>query len=115
MTASKPWSAQTLAVWAWAAMALTPAGWFCGLLAIAYSHLGDVTDVSMMIGGVVLFAARVGHARQDPVDQPRAGIQPVGPGHVITMLSAGLAAIRPPFSACGRAGGPAGEPPQAGS
>src|SRR5271165_4442527 len=25
--------------------------------------------------------------REDPVDQPGAGIQPVGPGHVITMLS----------------------------
>jgi hypothetical protein len=38
-------------------LALTPAGWFSGVLAIAYSHLGDVTDVSMMLGGVVLFAA----------------------------------------------------------
>jgi hypothetical protein len=56
MTTSKPWPAQTLAAWAWAAVALTPVGWFCGLLGIAYSHLGDVTDVSMMLGGVVLFA-----------------------------------------------------------
>ncbi len=56
MTTSKLWPAQTLAAWAWAAVALTPVGWFCGLLGIAYSHLGDVTDVSMMLGGVVLFA-----------------------------------------------------------
>jgi len=38
-------------------VALTPAGWFCGVLAIAYSHLGDVTDVGMMTGGVALFVA----------------------------------------------------------
>jgi len=36
---------------------LTPVGWFYGFLAFAYSHLGDVTDVGMMTGGVVLFAA----------------------------------------------------------
>jgi hypothetical protein len=56
MTTSKPRPAQTLAAWAWAAVALTPAGWFYGLLAIAYSHLGDVTDASMMLGGIALFA-----------------------------------------------------------
>lgn len=49
-------AAQTLAAWAWAAVGLTPAGWFWGFLAIAYSHLGDVTDRNMMFGGVVLFA-----------------------------------------------------------
>jgi len=56
MTASKPRAAQTLAAWAWAAVGLTPVGWFCGFMAIAYSHLGDVTDRNMMFGGVVLFA-----------------------------------------------------------
>jgi hypothetical protein len=74
MTTSKPRPAQTLAAWAWAAVALTPIGWFYGLLAIAYSHLGDVTDASMMLSGVALsavaptsafilavYAARAGH------------------------------------------------------
>jgi hypothetical protein len=56
MTASKPRAAQTLAAWAWAAVGLTPVGWFYGFMAIAYSHLGDVTDREMMFGGVVLFA-----------------------------------------------------------
>ena len=76
MTASKPRAAQTLAAWAWAAVGLTPVGWFYGVMAIAYSHLGDVTDRNMMFGGVVLFAvaptiafilavyaARAGHRR----------------------------------------------------
>jgi hypothetical protein len=53
----RPDPAQTLAALAWAAVALTPVGWFYGFLAFAYSHLGDVTDVGMMTGGVVLFAA----------------------------------------------------------
>jgi hypothetical protein len=59
MTALKPRPdpAQTLAALAWAAVALTPVGWFYGFLAFAYSHLGDVTDVGMMTGGVALFAA----------------------------------------------------------
>jgi hypothetical protein len=56
MTMSNPRAAQTLAVWAWAAVGLTPVGWFYGFMAIAYSHLGDVTDRDMMFGGVVLFA-----------------------------------------------------------
>jgi hypothetical protein len=56
MTTSKPLAAQTLAAWAWAAVGLTPVGWFCGFMVIAYSHLGDVTDRNMMFGGVVLFA-----------------------------------------------------------
>jgi hypothetical protein len=38
-------------------VALTPVGWFYGFLAFAYSHLGDVTDVGMMTGGIALFAA----------------------------------------------------------
>lgn len=56
MTTSKPRPAQTLAVWTWAAVGLTPVGLFYGFMAIAYSHLGDVTDRNMMFGGVVLFA-----------------------------------------------------------
>ena len=56
MTTSKPRAAQTLAAWAWAAVGLTPVGWFYGFMAIGYSHLGDVTDRDMMFGGVVLFA-----------------------------------------------------------
>ena len=59
MTTSKPRRApgETLAAWAWAAVALTPVGWFCGALAAAYSHLGDVVDVNQMITGVLLFVA----------------------------------------------------------
>ena len=57
MTTSKPQPAQTLAAWAWAAVALTPIGWFYGALAAAYSHLGDVMDVNQMLEGVLLFAA----------------------------------------------------------
>ena len=59
MTALKPRPdpAQTLAALAWAAVVLTPVGWFYGFLAFGYSHLGDVTDVGMMTGGIALFAA----------------------------------------------------------
>jgi len=57
MATSKPQPAQTLAAWAWAAVALTPVGWFYGALTAAYSHLGDVVDVSQMLEGVLLFAA----------------------------------------------------------
>ena len=53
----RPDPAQTLAALAWAAVALTPVGWFYGFLAFAYSHLGDVTDAGMMTGGIALFAA----------------------------------------------------------
>jgi hypothetical protein len=53
----RPDPAQTLAALAWAAVALTPVGWFYGFLAFAYSHLGDVPDVGMMTGGIALFAA----------------------------------------------------------
>ena len=56
MTMSKPRVPQALAAWAWAAVGLSPVGWFYGLMSIAYSHLGDVTDRNMMFGGVVLFA-----------------------------------------------------------
>jgi hypothetical protein len=75
MTTLKPRShAETLAAWTWAAVALTPVGWFCGFLAVAYSHLGDVVDVNQEITGFLLFvtaptsafilavyAARAGH------------------------------------------------------
>ena len=59
MTTLKPRhaAADVLAALAWAAVALTPVGWFYGFLAFAYSHLGDVTDAGMMTGGVALFAA----------------------------------------------------------
>jgi hypothetical protein len=70
----QPAHADVLAAWAWAVVMLTPVGWFSGILAMAYSHLGDVTDVGMMTEGVVLFvtpptcafilavcAARAGH------------------------------------------------------
>ena len=59
MTTSKPRyaAADVLAALAWAAVGLTPVGWFYGALAVAYSHLGDVTDVSMMTGGLVMFVA----------------------------------------------------------
>jgi len=73
MTTSTPRVAQTLAAWAWAAAGLTPAGWFCGFMAIAYSHLGDVTDASMMLGGVVLFAAAPASAFILAVYAARAG------------------------------------------
>jgi hypothetical protein len=53
----RPDPAQTLAALAWAAVALTPVGLFYGFLAFPYSHLGDVTDVGMMTGGIALFAA----------------------------------------------------------
>ena len=76
MTTLKPQHgpAKTLAVWAWAAVALTPFGWFFGVLAVAYSHLGDAVDVSQLIAGHLIFvtaptsafvlavcAARAGH------------------------------------------------------
>jgi hypothetical protein len=59
MTTLKPRhaAADILAASAWAAVGLTPVGWFYGALAVGYSHLGDVTDVSMMTGGLVMFAA----------------------------------------------------------
>lgn len=69
----RPDSAQTLAALAWAAVALTPVGWFYGLLAIAYSHMGDVTDVGMMTGGVALFAAAPASAFILAVYAARAG------------------------------------------
>ena len=59
MTTLKPRhaAADVLAASAWAAVGLTPVGWFSGALAVAYSHQGDVTDVSMMTEGLVMFAA----------------------------------------------------------
>ena len=59
MTTLKPRhaAADVLAALAWAAVGLTPVGWFYGALAVGYSHLGDVTDVSMMTGLVMFVAA----------------------------------------------------------
>jgi hypothetical protein len=75
MTTLKPSAghAQTLAAWAWSAVALTPAGWFYGVLSVAYSHLGDVTDIGMMAGGIVLFAAAPTSAFILAVHAARAG------------------------------------------
>jgi hypothetical protein len=52
---------------------LTPVGWFYGVLAVAYSHLGDVTDVGMMTAGVVLFATAPTSAFILAVHAARAG------------------------------------------
>jgi len=75
MTALKRSPAHTgnLVLWTWTAAALTLVGWFWGLLAIAYSHLGDVTDVSMMTGGVVLFAEAPAAAVVLAIHAARAG------------------------------------------
>lgn len=73
MITIKPRSAQTLAAWTWVAVGLTPAGWFWGFVAIAYSHLGDVTDASPMLGGVALFAAAPASAFILAVYTARAG------------------------------------------
>ena len=66
-------AADVLAAWAWAALAVTPVGWFYGALAIAYSHLGDVTDVNKMIGGIVLFVTAPASAFILAVYAARAG------------------------------------------
>ena len=84
MTTSKPRPAQALAAWAWAAVGLTPAGWFYGLLAVAYSHLGDVTDASMMLGGVMLFTAAPASAFILAVYAERAGHRS---GKIAVMIS----------------------------
>lgn len=93
MTTLKPQSAHAdvLAAWAWAAVALTPVGWFCGVLAIAYRHLGDVTDVGMMTEGVCAvhhpFHERVHPGRlrgtcEAPVRQGRPDfVRAAAPGH----------------------------------
>ena len=59
MTTLKPQRVpgETLATWAWAAVASTPVGWFFGALAVAYSHLGDMVDVNQEITGFLLFVA----------------------------------------------------------
>jgi hypothetical protein len=75
MTTSKTRAAQALAAWAWAAVGLTPVGWFYGFMAIGYSHLGDVTDRDMMFGGVVLFAVAPTIAFILAVHAARAGHQ----------------------------------------
>jgi hypothetical protein len=68
-----PAHTDNLALWTWTAVALTLVGWFWGALAIAYSHLGDVTDVSMMTGGVVLFAEAPAAAVVLAIHAARAG------------------------------------------
>ena len=75
MTTLKPQRApgEILAAWAWAAVALTPVGWFYGALAAAYSHLGDVVDVNQMITGVLLFVAAPTSAFILAVHARRAG------------------------------------------
>ena len=88
MTTLKPRhaAADVLAVLAWAAMVLTPVGWFYGALAVGYSHLGDVTDVSMMTGGIVLFAAAPTSAFIAAVYAARAGHR----SGTIAMIVSGL-------------------------
>ena len=75
MTTLKPQRApgETLAAWAWAAVALTPVGWFSGALAVAYSHLGDVVDVNQEITGFLLFVTAPTSAFILAVHAARAG------------------------------------------
>ena len=88
MTTLKPQRAPggTLAAWAWAAVALTPVGWFYGALAAAYSHLGDVVDVNQMITGVLLFVAAPTSAFILAVHAARAGHR----SGKIAVIAAGL-------------------------
>jgi hypothetical protein len=79
-----PVHTEDLAAGAWAAVALTPVGWFFGVLAIAYSHLGDVTDVNMMTTGVVLFVAAPASAFILAVHAARAGHRS---GRIAVMVS----------------------------
>ena len=75
MATLKPQPAHTdnLAAGAWAAVALTPFGWFFGVLAAAYSHLGDVVDVSQLVTGLLLFVAAPTSAFILAVHAARAG------------------------------------------
>ena len=75
MTTLKPQPAHTdnSAAGAWAAVALTPVGWFFGFLNIAYSHLGDVVDVNQLITGLLLFVAAPTSAVILAVHAARAG------------------------------------------
>jgi len=85
-----PSSIYNLALWTWIAVALTPLGWFSGVLAVAYSHLGDVTDVGMMATGAVLFveapaiavvlAALCGTCRASVREDRRGGVRVAAPG-----------------------------------
>ena len=68
-----PAHTDNLALWTWIAVALTPLAWFSGFLAIAYSHLGDVTDVGMLTTGVVLFVEAPAIAVVLAVHAARAG------------------------------------------
>jgi hypothetical protein len=75
MTTLKPQPAHTdnLAAGAWAAVALTPFGWFFGALAVAFSNEGDHPIVSQMIMGVLLFVAAPTSAFVLAVHAARAG------------------------------------------
>ena len=75
MTTLKPQPAHTdnSAAGAWAAVALTPVGWFFGVLNIAYSHLGDVVDVNQLITGLLLLVAAPTSAFILAVHVARAG------------------------------------------
>jgi hypothetical protein len=87
----QPAHADVLAALAWAAVALTPVGWFYGVLAIAYSHLGDVTDIGMTTTGVCAVRRRSrervhpGRLRgtcRAPVRQDRRDhVRAAAPGH----------------------------------
>jgi len=79
----RPDPAKTLAALTWAAVALTPVGWFYGFLAFGYSHLGDVTDVGMMTGGIALFAAAPTSAFILAVYAARAGHRSGGKSAVV--------------------------------
>jgi hypothetical protein len=75
MTTLKPQPAHTgnLAAGAWAAVAVTPFGWFFGALAVAFSNEGDHPIVSQMIMGVLLFVAAPTSAFVLAVHAARAG------------------------------------------
>ena len=75
MTTLKPRhaSADVLAALAWAAVAVTPFGWFYGALAVAFSFEGDHPIVSQMIMGVLLFVAAPTSAFILAVHAARAG------------------------------------------
>ncbi len=75
MTTLKPQPADVgnLTAGAWAAVALTPFGWFFGTLAVAFSNIGDEPIVSQMIMGLLLFVAAPTSAFILAVHAARAG------------------------------------------
>jgi len=88
MTTLKPRhaSADVLAALAWAAVAVTPFGWFYGALAVAFSFEGDHPIVSQMIMGVLLFVAAPTSAFILAVHAARAGHR----SGKIAVIAAGL-------------------------